>query len=163
MEYYKKKYDLEFHRIGDIDPKLLLTDAVGTVYYTSEVALPTLENSDSVVYADVYNDYDELVATVNGRTDIELIIDTFTKGYNAYESMYFESAEPAVNVNQRIKFAFPEIGVYYVLAYVEYAEDFSYYDANGKERSANKVIFNRYTKTYVPVEDSLTLLYAVAE
>ena len=77
--------------------------------------------------------------------------------------MYFTEAEPAVTLNRRIKFAYSEIGVYYFLAYVEYAEDFCYYDENGVERYSNKVIFNRYTQTSVPVNDTLSSYYAEAE
>lgn len=154
---YTDKYDLTFYRVGSgVDPSKILTDEVGTVYYTKNVTLPILEDTDSIKYADVCNEYDELVATVTDKVIVTEIANLFLNGYNAYESMYFVEGEPAVALNRRIKFAYSELGIYYVLAYVEYAESFCYYDANGQEKYSNKVLFNRYTKTYVPLEESLS-------
>ena len=161
---YNKKYDLSFYRVGgDISPEKILSDDVGTVYYTDKVTLPTLEDKDAIDYVDIYNEYDEKVGTTEDREAINGLVDIFLDGHNIYESMYFTEAEPAVTLNRRIKFAYSDLGVYYVLAYVEYAEDFCYYDENGVERYSNKVIFNRYTQTYVPVNDTLSSYYAEAE
>ena len=160
---YTDKYDLTFYRVGSgVDPSKILTDEVGTVYYTNNVTLPTLEDVDSIGCADVCNEYDELVATVTDKAIVAEMVGLFLEGYNAYESMYFTEAEPAVSLNRRIKFAYSELGIYYVLAYVEYAEDFCYYDANGQEKYSNKVLFNRYTKTYVPLEESLNGYFTVS-
>lgn len=161
---YNKKYDLEFYCVGgNIDPEKILSDNVGTVYYTDKVTLPTLEYKDAIDYVDVYNEYDEKVGFTDDKEAISSLVDAFLGGYNSYETMYFTEADPAVTLNRRIKFAYSELGVYYVLAYVEYAENFCYYDANGVERYSNKVLFNRYTQTYVPVDTSLSSYYVEAE
>ena len=155
---YTKAYDLTFYKIEGVDPQKYICDNMETLYYANNITLPTLSEMN-IDYVNIYNEYDELVTHITDKDFIDKLVDTYVNGYNSYDSMYFD-VEPAVEVNQRIKFADTEQGFYYVLAYVDYSSEFSYFNENGKEKSSDKVIFNRYAPKYVAVDGFINEYYA---
>ena len=155
---YKKEHDVEFYCLAGIDPQKFVSGTNGSLYYSSSVTLPTLKEM-KVDFVDVYDAEDTRVYNITDKAFIEKLVDTYTKGYNVYNSISINNSS-AFSRNHRFKFANSELGIYYVLAYIEYAEAFSYTDENGKHQEGNKLLYNRYTGKYVVVDDFISEYYA---
>ena len=158
---YSELNDLLFYVMDGVDPQKYICDNMETVYYAKGLTMPSL-NEMEIDYVNVYNQYDELVVHINDMEFIAKLVDAFVNGYNSYSSIYLTN-EVDIKTNQRIKFADSDEGFYYVLAYVEYAEPFYYTDKNGRECQSDKVLFNRYTQTYVVVDEFINDYYATIQ
>ena len=158
---YSEINDLLFYVMNGADPQKYICDNMETVYYAKGLKMPALNEMD-IDYVNVYNQYDELVVHITDMEFVAKLVDTFVNGYNSYSSIYLTN-EVDIKTNHRIKFADSDEGFYYVLAYVEYAEPFYYTDKNGRECQSDKVLFNRYTQTYVVVDEFINDYYATLQ
>jgi len=148
-----RDHDLTFFVISGIDPLKYVSDHIGVVYHANNITMPSLGEM-SVDFVDVFNQYDEVVTRVTDADFIAELVEVYEAGYNAGAVAYsLASAGSNVVLNQRLKFADRECGFYYVLAYVEFDRDCMYTDANGKEQTTKRFLFDRYNKIYVPVGD----------
>ena len=158
---YPKLNNLVFYKLNGVDPQKYICDNMETLYYAKGLTIPALAEM-SIDYVNVYNQYDELVFNIKDIEFIAKLVDTYLNGYNSYSSIYLTN-DTDVKTNHRIKFADAEEGFYYVLAYVEYTEPFSYFDEKGNECQSDKILFNRYTQQYIVVDDFINDYYATLQ
>ena len=129
----------EFFAITGTDTSKWLCDTFGIVYYAKGMKLPTLKEMN-ISYVDVT----ENDAIVKQISDAEKINELKAFTESGKETAYPGAAGFAPKVNLRLKFADTENGVYYVLAYLEYPQDYIYKDESGKEiNCGKKFLYNR--------------------
>ncbi len=138
-EVFAKQSEREFFAITGTDTSKWLCDTFGIVYYAKGSKLPTLKEMN-VSYVDITND-DVIVEQVKDAEKINALKELYENGTKSY---YPGNAGLVPEVNIRLKFADTENGIYYVLAYFEYAQDYVYKDANGKTTNfGKKFLYNR--------------------
>lgn len=129
----------EFFAITGVDTSKLIIDTFGMIYFEKGTKMPTLKEMN-ISYVDITQDD----LNVEKVTDAEKITALKELYENGTECSYPGNAGLVPNVNIRLKFADTQSGLYYVLAYFEYAQDFVDEDENGKKTNfGKKFLFNR--------------------
>lgn len=138
-EIFATQGKVDFFAITGTDTSRWLSDSFGIVYYAKGTKLPTLKEMN-VSHVDIFEN-DELVDKVS---DPEKINELKALYENGKESAYPGAAGLTPNVNLRLKFADADHGIYYVLAYLEYPQEYVYKNENGKTvNCGKKFIYNR--------------------
>lgn len=135
------KYEKQdFYPLSGKDTSIFLCDSFGTVYYSTDMKLPTLKemNISHLSVVEVKEE-DTVINTVSDEAVINELKELYENGETA---VYPGTWGYAPTVNLRLKFADNENGIYYVLAYYEYAEDFIYEDVNGKKINYGKTFLH---------------------
>ena len=148
-----KEFDVEFFCLEGVDPAKLVADHVGTLYHSSDIKLPELSEMN-ISHVNIYDEEDKLVRNISDAEFISALQTLYANGYNAYETIEIMNSD--FEINQRFKFANEELGVYYVLAYTEYTTEFTYKDGEGKECTGKNVLYNRFAKKYVVIDDFIS-------
>lgn len=147
-EVFAEQGDRQFFSIVGGDTSKFLCDTFGIIYYAKGTELPTLQEM-GVDYVDV-TENDVLVNTVS---DAELIDELKLICANAELAEYPGKMGIAPIVNLRLRFSDKDIGICYVAAYLEYANDYIYVDDDGKEINyGKKFIYDRSNDICISVE-----------
>jgi hypothetical protein len=138
-DVFAEQGEREFFTITGSDTSKWLCDTFGIVYYEKGMKLPTLKEMN-ISYVDITKD-DVIVEKVSDGEKITALKELYENGTKTY---YPGNAGFVPDVNIRLKFADAENGIYYVLAYFEYPQDYVYKDENGKETNfGKKFLYNR--------------------
>lgn len=138
-DVFAEQGEREFFAITGADTSKWLCDTFGIVYYAKGMKLPSLKEMN-ISYVDVTND-DVTVETVSDTEKINALKALYENGT---KTSYPANAGFVPEVNLRLKFADTENGLYYVLAYFEYPQDYVSKDENGKEINyGKKFLYNR--------------------
>ncbi|MBE6549037.1 MAG: hypothetical protein E7670_01265 [Ruminococcaceae bacterium] len=147
-DVFAKQSKREFFAITGADTSKLITDTFGIIYFAKGTAMPTLKEMN-VSYVAITND-DVIVEQVSDAEKINALKELYENGTPC---PYPGNAGLVPNVNIRLKFADNELGLYYVLAYFEYAQDYVYEDDNGKKTNfGKKFLYNRAEGLCLAVE-----------
>lgn len=150
-EVYGTMGDSVLYRMSGIDPQRWICDNTGSVLYAEGESLPELGKMN-IARAEI-TESDTVVYSIEESAEITRIIQAYESGDSIRRPMVTESA---LSINWRIRFADETIGVYYVLAYIEFKEDHIGVRDDGTEVNYGKsFIFNRFDGTCVPVGDAL--------
>ncbi len=147
-EVFAQQGDVQFFAITGADTSKWLCDSFGNVYYASDYRLPTLQEM-GVDYVDVTED-DVVVNTVS---DAALIDELRFICANGTDAEYPGKTGLAPVVNLRLRFSDKDIGICYVAAYLEYAEDYIYTGEDGKTINyGKKFIYDRANDNCISVD-----------
>ena len=103
----------------------------------------------NISFVNVY-DGDVFSYAVSDAETVSELIDLY---YSGEETSYPGNSGMTPKVNLRLKFADKTIGIYYVLAYYEYAEDYIVTDESGAQTNYGKTfVHNRETGRCVAVD-----------
>ncbi len=140
-ELYGTLGKVELFKIEGAAPERLLCEANGTVFYSDDTELPSLGKMN-IAYAEVMLEDTVLVKITD--SDIISSIAAVYEGGEDVGRPYVATAEEYL-INWRIRFADEELGIYYILSYVEVAEAHIAEGDDGSEINAGtKFIFNRF-------------------
>lgn len=147
-EVFAEQGEREFFAITGADTSKLISDTFGIIYFAKGTAMPTLKEMN-ISYVDITSD-DAIVEQVSDGEKINALKELYENGTPC---PYPGNAGLVPNVNIRLKFADNELGLYYVLAYFEYAQDYVYEDDNGKKTNfGKKFLYNRAEGLCLAVE-----------
>ena len=147
-EVFAKQEKREFFAITGVDTSKWICDSFGIVYFEKGKQMPTLEEMN-ISYVDITRD-DEIVEKVTDAEQIKALKELYKNGTSC---AYPGNSGLVPDVNIRLKFADVENGLYYVIAYFEYAQDFVYEGDNGKKTNfGKKFLFNRAEGLCLAVE-----------
>ena len=147
-EIFAEQGEVQFYAIVGADTSKWLCDSFGSVYYASDIQLPTLQDL-GVDYVDVTED-DIVVNTVS---DAALISELKLICANGKDAKYPGKEGLAPVVNLRLRFSDRDIGICYVAAYLEYANDYIYTLENGSQVNyGKKFIYDRANDLCIAVD-----------
>ena len=139
-ELYGKIGSAEIYEVVGADPEKWLCEATGSVFYAEDIELPAL-NKMNITYALAIMEDVELSRITDGATLSE-IISVYCSGEDIRKPTYFEDT---LSVSWKIKLADEELGLYYVLNYIELKEDYVVTNDDGTQINYGRAfIFNRY-------------------
>lgn len=138
-EVFAEQGEREFFAITGVSTSKWISDTFGIIYFEKGTKMPTLKEMN-ISCVDITND-DAIVEKVTDGEKINALKELYENGT---ECSYPGNEGLVPNVNIRLKFADTENGLYYVLAYFEYAQDYVYKDDNGKQTNfGKKFLYNR--------------------
>ncbi|MBE6578017.1 MAG: hypothetical protein E7653_07790 [Ruminococcaceae bacterium] len=150
-ERYGMLGDVELFEIVGADPKQWLCEATGTVFYADGITLPAVDQLNTSYMALMYEETQ--IAKITDAALIEKVAKEYVNGENI--------AKPSWNsdmydVNWRVRFVDESIGIFYVIAYFELAEDYVVTGTDGVEINYGKrFLYNRFEDKMVVVSDAL--------
>ncbi len=147
---YGQTKDSDFYSLEGIDPLKWLCEEGGTVFYASDLTLPSISEM-SISYIDICTSDTTTItrAKISNANDISEII----SAYADTDGIYYLGHTP--ETTYKIRFADASIGVYYSLSFIRYSED--YISAvNGEEKNYGKdFLYNRFEGKFVPAPEAL--------
>lgn len=140
-ELYGTLEKVELYRMGAADPEKWLCEANGSVFYSSDMELPSLGGLD-ISYAEIVLE-DTVLVKITDMSVINAVVTAYEDSEDVGRP-YVATAED-YEINWRIRIADETRGIYYILSYVEIGESYVVEDENGVERDlGKKFIFNRF-------------------
>ena len=115
-EPYAKQGDLLFYPVVGQDPLKFLSEEFGALFYADSVTLPTPREM-SLSYAEIRLEENLLTTLEEGKT-VEAIRDAYLDS----DAIAYPNYTPVRNL--QIRLADSELGICYVLTYLEYAENY---------------------------------------
>ena len=144
-EVYAKAGKTEFYQIIGKDPAQWLCQTYGGVYYAEGVILPEIDEM-AIDHIRVMDDT-SLVSFVKDEDVIDDIIGAYLGG----ESVAYYNYTP--KINWTLKFADEELGLYYVISYIEYDEDYIEVIDGVEMNRGKKFILDIYNDVFTPAGD----------
>ena len=144
-EVYAKAGKTEFFEIVGASPEEWLCQTYGGVYYAEGVALPDIDEMN-IDHIRVMDDT-SLVSFVKDGDVIDDIIGVYLGG----QTVEFYNYTP--KINWTLKFADEELGLYYVINYIEYAEDYIEIADGVEMNRGRKFIYDVYNDVFTPAGD----------
>lgn len=149
-EVYGVINETKFHKIVGLDPEKWLCEPLGNVFYATDVTLPTLDKMDIARTEIVLED--EVLYTVT-PDEAQALIDAYAQGERLTRPVW--TAE-SFDVNWRVRFVDETLGLYYVVAYLEFKEDYIEKRDDGTEINHGKrFLYNRFEGVFVAVDGVL--------
>ena len=140
-ELYGTLEKVELYKMGEADPEKWLCEANGSVFYSSDMELPTLGGLD-ISYAEIVLE-DTVLVKITDMSVINAIVTVYEDSEDVGRP-YVATAED-YKINWRIRMADETRGIYYILSYVEIGDSYIVENEQGKQTDlGKKFIFNRF-------------------
>ena len=144
-EMYAKAGKTEFYQIIGKDPTQWLCQTYGGVYYAEGVTLPELDEME-IDHIRVMDDTSLVSFVKDGE-----VIDDIISAYFGGETVDYYNVTP--KINWTLKFADEELGLYYVISYIEYDEDYIEVIDGVEMNRGKKFILDIYNDVFTPAGD----------
>lgn len=154
-EPYAKQGDLLFYPVTGQDPLKFLSEEFGALFYAESVTLPSLSEM-SLTHAELRVE-GNLLTTLEDEDTVNAIRDVYLDG----DTIAYPNYTPTRNL--QIRLADSELGICYVLTYLEYAENYVGEDGvvYGKAFLRNPYE-NRFISAPEELIDALATIYGSA-
>lgn len=141
-DVYGKTKTVTFYEVKGQDPKKLLCEENGTIFYAEGTTLPALDKMN-ISYMEICTETSSL--TVKKKVEASADISAIVEGYTMGENLYYGAVVPSVTY--KIRFADTSLGIYYSFVFVRYADEIS-----GR---GHDFIYNRYEGKFTPAPEIL--------
>lgn len=128
-----------FYEIKGMNPRLWLTEEYGTVFYSSDISLPTLTEMEPVnILVCIEQALTAVVAEISDAQDIAAVISDWESGV----STEYPATPPAASY--RLKFESDKYpGIYFSITYLEYSD-------------GGRYLYSRFEERFVPCGDVIS-------